>query len=203
MAWYDFFSNFYDQSVEKLYVDARKAAAVELSLSADSSVLDCPCGTGQSFDGIIAGLGPTGRLIGLDASSGMLRRAHERVGRHGWGNVELVQQSVLDVNEASLPGLVDRVHVFLGLSTFPDWPRAFDQLWAVLRPGGLFVIVDVHAEKLTFQGWMVNLVARADIRRKTWEPLQKRSHDFARIDLPYKKEHGGQIFLARGQKPKA
>jgi hypothetical protein len=48
---------------------------------------------------------------------------------------------------------------------------------------------------------MVNLVARADIRRKVWEPLERVAEGFEKRDLPSRREHGGQLILASGRKP--
>ena len=92
--------------------------------------------------------------------------------------------------------------VFLGMSAFPDPDAAFGNLWSLLKPGGRAVIVDVFTPKLGFQGRMVNLVARADIRRRSWEPLEARAIDFTRRDLPSLKQHGGTLFLATGTKPR-
>ena len=46
-----------------------------------------------------------------------------------------------------------------------DAREAFERVWDLLAPGGRMVILDAHTEKLSFQGRMVNLTARADIRR--------------------------------------
>jgi hypothetical protein len=51
------------------------------------------------------------------------------------------------------------------------------------------------------QGWLVNQLAQADIRRRFWEPLERVAVGFERMDLPYRKQHGGQILLATGVKP--
>ena len=51
---------------------------------------------------------------------------------------------------------------FLVLSLLEEYARAFEGLWELLEPGGRFLVVDVHAERLGFQGRMVNLTARAD-----------------------------------------
>jgi len=47
---------------------------------------------------------------------------------------------------------------------------------------------------------MVNLIARADIRRRSWEPLERRASAFERHELPSSKKHGGTLFLASGTK---
>jgi hypothetical protein len=97
---------------------------------------------------------------------------------------------------------LDRLQVFLGLSAFPQWEQAFARLWGLLRVGGRCVIVDVHAERPGLQGRMVNLVARAEIQRKVWEPLQAVAAEgsYERRDLPSRWQHGGQLVLATGVK---
>lgn len=207
MGWYDLFSRFYDTSLERYYVEQRTAAVDAMRLRPDHTVLDLPCGTGQSFDGIAPAIGTGGTLVGVDLSTGMLSKARERAQARGWTHVHLRHADVHDLDADMLaeavgrPVAIDRLHVFLGLTAFPRWEQAFERLWDLLAPGGRCVVVDVHAEKLGFQGRMVNLVARADIRRRFWEPLERVSESFARAELPSLPEHGGQIYLATGDKP--
>lgn len=206
MAWYDVFSNFYDAALEPLYVEHRSLAAEALALSPGMSVLDVPCGTGQSFGAIAARLGGRGVILGVDASAGMLRRAQARAPSPGitittlHARVEALEPTQLQAQLAGR-GTVDRVHVFLGMSVFPDMQASFDRLWSLLAPGGRAVFVDVHAAQLGLQGRAVNLVAGADIRRRFWEPLQARAINFELRDLPFNARHGGQIMLAAGDKP--
>jgi len=206
MGWYDVFSSFYDRSLEKLYRDARAAAVEGLALAPGMRVLGRPCGTGQSFDGLAAAVGEGGRIIGGDLSRGMLKRAGKRAARLGLAQCETVAIDVHGLGPeavGAIGGPVDRLHVFLGMSAFPRPDEAFERLWGALRPGGRAVIVDVFTERLGFQGRMVNLVARADIRRRSWEPLERRAAPgtFSRRDLPSLKKHGGTLFLAVGDKP--
>jgi cyclopropane fatty-acyl-phospholipid synthase-like methyltransferase len=107
VSWYDWFANFYDRSLEPLYRDARRAAAEALRVAPDHTILDLPCGTGQSFDV----LAPRGALlIGADLSAGMLRRARQRVVRHGWPHVQLLQRDVHAITRADVvSGLIERV----------------------------------------------------------------------------------------------
>lgn len=106
-----------------------------------------------------------------------------------------------ELSAAGAPANIDRLHIFLGLTAFPDWTDAFANLWGLLRPGGRCVVVDVHADPLTFQGRMVNLVARADIRRRFWEPLEAVAEGYERSELPSLPDHGGQLYLCAGNKP--
>lgn len=204
MAWYDFFSAFYDNALEPLYAEQRLLAAEALSLEPGMSVLDVPCGTGQSFGAIAAKLG-RGALVGIDGSAGMLRRAAARTTPPGVAITTLhARAEALDhaALQAALESgaRIDRLHVFLGMTVFADMEAAFERLWSLLAPGGCAVIVDVHATQLGLQGHAVNLIAGADIRRRFWEPLQARASRFELRDLPFNARHGGQIKLAVGDK---
>jgi ubiquinone/menaquinone biosynthesis C-methylase UbiE len=207
MGWYDLFSRVYDKSLEPLYVESRAAAVEALRLRPGQVVLDVPCGTGASFPGIREAIGDDGLLVGVDRSTGMLARARARIERAGWSNVVLGEADVHAIDHAMITEIagreiaVDRVHVFLGLTAFDRWQEAFARLWDVLAPGGRFVIVDVHAERPSLQGRMVNLVARADIRRRVWEPLESAAVGRERRELPSLPQHGGSLVLAAGDKP--
>ena len=207
MGWYDFFSRFYDKNLQHLYVEQRVAAADALRLAPGQLALDVPCGTGQSFDPIVARMPADGAIVGVDLSAGMLARARDRIARNGWKNVHVLERDVHAIDRAVIatllgaPRKVDRLQVFLGMTAFPRWTDAFDRLWDLLEPGGRCVIVDVHTEKLGFQGRMVNLVARADIQRRFWQPLERVAGEFERLELPSRPEHGGKIHLATGVKP--
>ena len=74
-----------------VYRPGRRAAIDALDLTRGARVLDVGCGTGLNFPEVSAAVGPTGRLVGVDASSAMLQQARGRVGRHGWSNVTLVE----------------------------------------------------------------------------------------------------------------
>jgi len=191
VGYYDLFSSFYDASVERHYVELRPLAAQALELEPGMTVLDVPTGTGA----MLPLLGDAGTVYGVDASAGMLKRAAAK----DCANAALFHADVCAL-PAEIPQ-VDRILVFLGMSAFPDMQAAFDHLWDRLKAGGRMVIVDVYAEKLGFQGRMVNLTARAEIRRKSWEPLERVGLSFTKSDLPSTAAHGGQMFCATATKP--
>ena len=201
MRWYDVFAHFYDGSLEKLYRAQRKEAAEALQLRPGLRVLDVPCGTGQSFDELAPAIAH-GELIGVDRSAGMLAKARARVAEHGWTNVKLIEADAVSLDASALGvAQVDRLHVFLGMTAFPDPDATFERLWSLVAPGGRAVIVDVHAAELSLQGRMVNLVAQADLTRRAWESLERRSTGFVRRDLDSQPEHGGTLYIATGTKP--
>ena len=197
MSWYNFFSGFYDRSLERLYRPAREFAVERLALEPGLTVLDCPTGTGQSLELLSRAVGPEGRVIGVDLSSGMLARAGGRCERSDLQNVQLIAS---DVHQLDKDITVDRLHIFLGLSAFDDWQAGFASLWQRLRPGGVCVVVDVHAARLGLQGRMVNLVARADIRRQTWSELESVGTDYTYEAMPPNRTYGGELFVASGRK---
>ncbi len=204
MGYYDVFSTFYDASVEKHYAEHRGLAAEALELEGGSRVLDVPCGTGGCFAAIAEKLGDGGVLVGADISRGMLGKARKKVEAAGWSHVHLVHAGVDAVTGEHLQpagGTVDRLLIFLGMTAFPDMAGGFANVWSLLAPGGRCVIVDVHAETLSFQGRMVNLTARADITRRFWEPLEAVADGVERHELPTSPAHGGQMLLYTGVKP--
>jgi len=201
VAWYDVFSRFYDASLEPLYREHRRLAVEALKIEEGSFVLDLPCGTGQSFNALAAAVGESGRVVGVDLSPGMLREAKRRIDRENMSRVSVLEKDAASLSIEDLGGTPDRLLVFLGMTVFSRHEAVFESLWSLLAPGGRCVIVDVHASEPDFQGKMVQWLARADLRRRFWEPLEKHGQGFVREDLPYEKKHGGQIMLAAATKP--
>jgi ubiquinone/menaquinone biosynthesis C-methylase UbiE len=201
MGWYDWFSHIYDSSLERLYAEARREAAAALDLGEARLVLDVPTGTGQSLGRLFERMPEGAKIVAVDLSEGMLRRAQARAELAGLAGC--VEFRLGNARTLADVGRIDRLHVFLGLTTMPDYAATFDNLWSLLEPGGTAVVVDVYADKLGFQGRMVNLVARADIRRRAWEPLEAACVDFKRTELPADPRYGGTLWLASGRKPPA
>jgi ubiquinone/menaquinone biosynthesis C-methylase UbiE len=204
--WYDIFSYVYDRALEDLYAPYRLASVEALQVSCGAVVLDLPCGTGQSLDHLRHAVGPAGKVLGVDRSAGMLRRARRRVQREGWSNVVLHQSPAEDLDGARVATILDEPHVdgilcALGLTALPDWEATFAMLFALLRPGGRFVLFDVFASERTRQTRSVELVARADLSRQAWRPLEANCSDFLREVLPADpKIFGGELYIASGSR---
>lgn len=76
------------------YATYRAHAIERLHLHMGDVVVDLGCGTGLSFASILDRIGPSGRLLGVDLSEGMLTQARARVDGNGWDNVELIQSDM-------------------------------------------------------------------------------------------------------------
>ena len=208
MAWYDLFSTFYDHTVERVYRRYRARVVEALELEAGDSVLDLACGTGPNHPHLVDAMGDDGRIFGVDFSAGMLRRAKARAERQGWTNVFLLERDARaltldDLETASgAPVQLSHVLVTLGLSVIPDWEAVFAATFALLPPGGRYVIFDIHAERWVPQTWVVKKLAQADLSRQTWPALESCSEDFSFEYLPGSPHiHGGRPFLASGRRP--
>ena len=139
-------------SFERSVYRAGRMAAIDLlGLRAGDRVLDLACGTGLSFAPLIDRIGPTGSLVGVDASPQMLARARERVRGGGWHNVRLVLADAGADAGAALPPPdhrwcdqpVDAVLISYALSVIPAWQPAWRNALAALRPGGQAAVVDL------------------------------------------------------------
>jgi ubiquinone/menaquinone biosynthesis C-methylase UbiE len=133
-----------------LYAHARRQAVDLLRLTPGATVVDVACGTGFNFPLIQERIGPSGKLIGVDLTAGMLGRARARVERAGWSNVDFVQLDVTSLTRKQLEQVgalsegqqVDAVICTLGMSVIPEWQAAWQAMVALVRPGGRAAIMD-------------------------------------------------------------
>jgi demethylmenaquinone methyltransferase/2-methoxy-6-polyprenyl-1,4-benzoquinol methylase len=138
---YDRVARFY-RFVEPLFLihaGARRRAVAALDVSSGDSVLEIGCGTGRNFPYLTKAIGPSGRLIGVDASAGMLAEARRLSRDHGWANVQLI---IADASRFDFDQAVDAILFSLSYSVLPDPLPAAEAAWRRLRPGGRLVVMD-------------------------------------------------------------
>jgi ubiquinone/menaquinone biosynthesis C-methylase UbiE len=108
----------------------RRRAVGKLALAAGDTVLDVGCGTGLSFDLLQAGIGPRGRLVGIEQSPEMIAIARRRVAEHGWTNVILIEAPLEDVE---VPGPVTAL-LFNFVHDVLQSPPALSRIFAAAAP---------------------------------------------------------------------
>jgi SAM-dependent methyltransferase len=86
-------------------------------------VLDVGCGTGLNFSSIEAGIGPEGRLVGIDLS------------QQGWRNVSLIESAA---EEAEIPARADAV-LLSATHDIMRSPRALENVLRQVRRAGRVV----------------------------------------------------------------
>ncbi|NEQ99799.1 MAG: methyltransferase domain-containing protein [Cyanothece sp. SIO2G6] len=111
------------------------------------TVVDLGCGAGADLC-IAAGLvGETGKVIGVDMTAAMVKKARENAELCSFNNVEVIKAPFDMAQHKDIPKSVADVVISNG--TFNLSPRkkcAFVQAFNCLKPGGRFYLVDVVRE---------------------------------------------------------
>jgi SAM-dependent methyltransferase len=100
-------------------------------------------GSGAGNDCFVARqlVGDTGRVIGLDFTPAMIRKARENAAKLGFGNVEFVRGEIEHMPLAD--GIADVVVSNCVLNLVPDKRVAFAEMYRIIRPGGRFAVSDI------------------------------------------------------------
>ena len=120
----------YDASAQRTE-PLRRRTIDKLALRAGDTVLDVGCGTGLSFDLLEHGIGPRGRLIGIEQSPEMMAIARARVAERGWQNVTLIEAAVED---AALSGPITAL-LFNFVHDVLQSAPAMSSIFAAAAPG--------------------------------------------------------------------
>lgn len=136
--WYDAIAG----STEKKY---RDGGLEKLSARPGETVLEIGFGTGHCLVSLAKAVGPTGQVIGLDISDGMLAIARARLqaeGLSGPVDLHLGDAAKLDfINAASLDGVF--MSFTLELFDNPEIPRVLQECHRILKPGGRLAVVSM------------------------------------------------------------
>lgn len=168
---YDRVARFY-KVFEPLYLIfpvARRRAVAALGLKPGDTVLEIGAGTGRNFPYLVEAVGPSGRVLGVDASEGMLREGRKLVERRGWSNVSLLQQ---DAAQLQVDQDVDAVLFSLSYSAMPEPQRALASAWERLRPGGRLAVMDAGLTETRFRP-LIDPIARLLIRLGPGNPYSR------------------------------
>ncbi len=110
-------------------------------LKEGSTVLDL--GSGAGFDCLLAAkkVGKTGRVIGVDMTEEMVKKAGDNAKKYGYNNVEfrLGDIEALPVEDDSVDYIISNCVINLA----PDKPKVFKEAYRSLRKGGKLVVSDI------------------------------------------------------------
>jgi demethylmenaquinone methyltransferase / 2-methoxy-6-polyprenyl-1,4-benzoquinol methylase len=183
-SWFDESATDYDWISQAMSLGSgsfyRRQALLRAGLAPGMQALDVACGTGAVIRSVQEIVGPSGRALGLDPSTGMLLQAR----RH------TVHHLVRGVAEA-LPfptGRFDFLSMGYALRHVADLRATFQEYHRVLAPGGRLLILEVTTprSRLAFRllafymGRIVPLLARLgrggrtsrDLMRYYWETIE-------------------------------
>jgi ubiquinone/menaquinone biosynthesis C-methylase UbiE len=134
-----------------------------LDLQQGQEVLDLACGTGLLTFKEADVVGPSGKVVGIDITPGMLAIASQKKAQSGdkYANMSLYKGDILHLEETeALTGRTfDVISVSSALVLFPDTKAAIEHWSTYLKPGGILAVDATHPRNLV-SGMVLERVAR-------------------------------------------
>jgi phosphatidylethanolamine/phosphatidyl-N-methylethanolamine N-methyltransferase len=153
----------YDLVFGAVFAAGRKAS-IAAAERIGGRILDVGVGTGIS----LVDYSPRNRIVGVDYCEPMLRKAQQRVARHGLTHIDTL--AVMDAQRLGFPNAAfDVVVAQFVITAVPDPEATLDEFVRVTKPGGEIILVNhLGAEaglQRAFEHWFAPLA-----RRLGWRP---------------------------------
>jgi phosphatidylethanolamine/phosphatidyl-N-methylethanolamine N-methyltransferase len=144
---------FYDLTFGPALHPGRVDAIERMGIKSGDRVLEVGVGTG-----INAALYPSDcSVTGIDFSSSMLEKAHDRIARKGVRNVRLLQMDAQNMKFAD--DSFDIVYAPYVISVVPDPVAVTREMHRVCRPGGKIIILNHFRSKSRLGSWLEKIIA--------------------------------------------
>jgi len=153
----------YDRVFGKVFERGR-LTAIEAAERIGGDILEVGVGTGIS----LPDYSRSNRIVGIDISEPMLRKALQRVAEHKLDNVQAL--AVMDAEKLALPDAsFDVVVAQYVITAVPNPEATLDEFARVLRPGGEIILVNhIGAEQGMRRAFEQGFAPLA--RRLGWRP---------------------------------
>ena len=141
-----------------------RTASIEAAERIGGRILEVGVGTGIS----LPDYSRTNKLVGVDYSEPMLRKAQERVAEQRLDNVEAL--AVMDAKHLAVPDAsFDAVVAQYVITAVPDPEATLDEFVRVLKPGGEIILVNHLGAESGFR-WAFEQGFSPIARRLGWSP---------------------------------
>ena len=167
------------------------------SLKKGETVLDL--GSGAGFDCFLASkrVGNSGKVIGLDMTPEMVKKARSNALRGGYKNVEFLLGEIENIPLAD--NSVDAVISNCVINLSPEKGKVFKEIRRVLKPGGRFMVSDIVLAKPlpkniknSVSGY-VGCISGAILRKKYLDFIKKAR--FKNIEITQEREFPLDLML--------
>lgn len=189
-------SGIYDMQLAA-FEPIRELAIDSLDLRNAQTVLDVGCGTGLSLDRLYRAVGKAGQIIGVEQCPEMIEQARERVRKHHYSNVQLLQAPA---EEAEIDGQADAA-LFHFTHDILRRADALDHVLTHLRPGARVVATGLcwaapWALPVNLFVWGAALLSVSSFNGldQPWSLLVGKLQDWRVRELMF-----GGVFMAQGR----
>ncbi len=186
----------YDRSAERTMALRLRTIAL-LQLRPGDVVLDVGAGTGLSYEPLLTGVGPSGRVLAFEQSPEMFEQARARAERHAWPNL---WHACAPAETVTLPQPADAV-LFNYTHDILRTPAALDNILRQTRPGARIAVAGMKffpwwTGPLNLLAWLKNRPynAHAADMWSPWDLLEPRCEGFTRSTT-----HAGMGYVAHAR----
>lgn len=117
---------------------------VRMNVQEGAQALDVCCGTADWTIALAKAVGPTGRVVGLDFSEGMLEAGRPKV--VDYPNITLQQGNAMELPFPD--NSFDYVTIGFGLRNVPDYLTVLKEMNRVLKPGGMVTCLETSQSEI-------------------------------------------------------